>query len=233
MTFTFLPAKGSEMNLRQRKALRAVAAFLLFAVAQVSVQIGLADPNNPGSTPFPQQFIARLTTRANQPITVNGNSAATGASILTGALIETGPDTGATINLGPLGTLDIAPNTSLRLDYDENGNIKVVLISGCAILTTRRNANAEVETEKGPAAKSDKEAGGVIDICFPPGASAPTVGQGAAAAAGAGAGVTAGGGISPALLAALIGGGTAAVVIPIVVLSDNPSESAPSASLGN
>lgn len=230
--------RSTRMNLRQRKALKAVAAFMMFAIAQVYVQVGLADPNATGSIPPPQQFIARLTTTNNQPITINGNSAATGASILTGALIETGPDTGATINLGPLGRLDVAPNTSLRLEYDDRGNVKVVLISGCAILATGRNANGEVETEQGPAAKNERGAGGIIDICFPPGATAPAVNQGAAAAAGAGAGAAQAAGAAaagegglfglgvPATVAILAGGG-AAVVGPIIAFNDNPSVSIP------
>jgi hypothetical protein len=219
------------MNLRHRKALKVVAAFLMFAVVQVFVQVGLADPNAPAVTPLPQQFIARLTTRANQPISVNGNSASTGASILTGALIETGPDTGATINLGPLGTLDMAPNSSLRLEYDDQGNVKVTLITGCMILTTRRNASGEVETEQGTAAKTDRGAGGVVDICFPSGATAPTVNQGAAAAAGAGAGAK-GGGIS-ATTAAILAGVGAGIVGPILVAGGNPSVSTPNPSLSS
>ena len=114
------------MNSRRRKGLKAIAALLLFSVAQVGIQVGMAEPSSASpEVPLPQQFIARLTTRNNAPITVNGNSAATGASIVTGATIETGPDQAATVNLGPLGTLDIAPNTRLVLSYDEQGNVKV------------------------------------------------------------------------------------------------------------
>ena len=89
-----------------------IAALLLFSIAQVTLQVGLAEPNNT-TTPVtvPQQVVARLTTRNNLPVTVNGLSASTGASILTGATIETGADQAATVNLGPLGSLDIAPNT--------------------------------------------------------------------------------------------------------------------------
>jgi hypothetical protein len=191
------------MNPRLRKGYRVVAVFLLFAIVQIGMQIGFAAPTSPSPNmaALPQQFIARLTTRNNQPITVNGNPAATGTAIVTGATIETGADQSATVNLGPLGTLDIAPNTKLVLTYDEQGNVKAVLVVGCLILTAKKKTTGEVATEQtGSAGKTDPAKGGIIDICFPPGAAAPIVGQGAAAAAGAGAGGAAAG-------AAAAGGG--------------------------
>ena len=177
------------MNHKRQNGFRVIAALVLFAMLQAAMQIAFAAPTSPvpNPAPIPQQFIARLTTKNNQPITVNGNSAATGASIVTGATIETGADQSATVNLGPLGTLDIAPNTKLVLTYDENGNVKATLVFGCAILAAKKKTTGEVATEQGgTAAKTDPRNGGVLDICFPPGAAAPAVGQGAAAAAGAG-----------------------------------------------
>src|SRR6185436_18667796 len=124
------------MNQKRRSGSRVIAALLLVAILQIGLQVGLAEPNDMTiPVMVPQQIVARLTTRNNQPVTVNGLSANTGASILTGATIETGADQSATVNLGPLGTLDIAPNTKLVLTYDENGNVKALLIYGCAILT--------------------------------------------------------------------------------------------------
>ena len=224
------------MNQNRRHGSRAIAALLLFAVAQIGLQVGLAEPNNTTvTTAMPQQVVARLTTRNNQPITVNGLSATTGASILTGATIETGADQSATVNLGPLGQLDIAPNTKLVLTYDDQGNVKALIIFGCAILTAKKKTTGEVETEKGSAGKTDPAAGGILEVCFPPGAAAPTVGQGVAVGAGAGAGAQAGataaggGGLFglgvPATIAILAGGGAAALT-PLF-FQDNPSGSNP------
>jgi len=213
------------MNIRKRNALKAVAAFLVFAIAQVYVQVSFAEPGA-GTTPLPipQQLIAKLAGVRGGAITVNGNSATTGASIITGATIETGADQAATINLGSLGSLDIAPNTRLVLTYDENGNVKVTLVYGCAILRTKKKTTGEVATEQGTAGKTNPIAAGILDICFPPGAAGPVVGQGAAAAAGAGAAVTtattasAGGlfGLGVPATVAIIGGIAGAVIIPIV-----------------
>ena len=222
------------MTTNRRKGLRAVVVLVLFSLAQVGVQVGFAEPNAPTTPlPIPQQFIARLTTSNNQPITVNGNSAATGASIVTGATIETGADQSATVNLGPLGAVDIAPNTKLVLTYDQQGNLKVTLVVGCAILTAKKKATGEVATEQtGTAAKTDPAKGGILDICFPPGALAPVVGQGAAAAAGAGAtagaaAASAGGlfGIGIPATVAIVATGTAVALTPLTVFQGNPSGS--------
>src|ERR1044072_9526313 len=168
------------MNQKQRNGSRVIAVLLLFAIAQIGLQVGLAEPNTTtNTTAIPQQFVARLATRNNQPITVSGLSVNTDASILTGATIETGADQSATVNLGPLGQLDIAPNTKLVLTYDEKGNIKAVIVYGCAILTAKDRTKGEVATEQGTAGKTEPAAGGVLDVCFPPGAAGPTVGEGA------------------------------------------------------
>src|SRR6476661_9562366 len=151
------------MNPKRRNGSRVIAVLVLFAIAQISLQVGLAEPNtttNP--TAVPQQIVARLTTRNNQSITVNGLSAGTGASILTGATIETGADQSATVNLGPLGSLDIAPNTKLVLTYDDQGNVKALLIYGCAVLTAKKKTNGEIATEQGSLGKTDPAAGGVL-----------------------------------------------------------------------
>jgi hypothetical protein len=215
------------MNQKRRNGSRAIAALLLFSITQ----IGLATR----ATAIPQQFVARLTTRNNQPITVNGLSANTGASIVTGATIETGADQSATVNLGSLGTLDIAPNTKLVLTYDDQGNVKALIVYGCSILTAKKKTKGEIATEQGSAGKTDPAAGGVLDVCFPQGATAPQVGQGAAAAAGAGAGAATataaagGGGLFGLGRAATIAifAGIGAVALTPLAFQDNPSGSQP------
>ena len=206
---------------------RVIAALLLLAIVQISLQVGLAEPNNTTNpVAVPQQVIARLTTRNNQSILVNGLSANTGASILTGATIETGADQSATVNLGPLGTLDIAPNTKLVLTYDDQGNVKALLVYGCAILTAKKKTSGEIATEQGTAGKTDPAAGGVLNVCFPQGATAPTVtstGPSVPAATGGGGGLF---GLGTAATVAIFGGIGAAALTPLF-FQDNPSGSNP------
>jgi hypothetical protein len=236
------------MRLRNHKALKALALFLVFALSQFYVHATLAGPSLVKKTeavmlPPAQAITARLTTRGNQSVTVNGTNASTGASILTGATIETGDGVGATINLGPLGSIDLAPNTKVELQYS-NGQIKLKLLKGCAILKNKKGTQAEVDTEQGPASSNDGKAGGApLDVCFPEGSPNPIVNQGAAANAGAGAGggaaaaggggAAAGGGgglfgLGTAGTVALLGGIAAAIIIPIAITrGNNPSPSTP------
>src|SRR6185369_13491381 len=111
------------------------------------------------------------------------------------------------------------------------------IIYGCAILTAKKKTTGEVATEQGSAGKTDPAAGGVLDICFPQGAAAPTVGQGAAAAAGAGAGAATGGAVAGGGGGGLFGLGKAAtiaifagigaVALTPLAFQDNPSGSQP------
>lgn len=212
---------------QKRRGSRVIAALLLLAIVQVGLQVGLAEPTNTTNpVAVPQQIVARLTTRNNQPITVNGLSTNTGASILTGATIETGADQSATVNLGPLGTLDIAPNTKLVLTYDDQGNVKAVIVYGCAILTAKKKTSGEIATEQGTAGKTDPAAGGILNVCFPQGAAAPTVTNTlptAPAAAGGGGGLF---GLGKAATIAIFAGIGAAALTPLA-FQDNPSGSNP------
>jgi hypothetical protein len=229
------------ISIQQRKPLKALAVFLVFAVAQVYVQLSFAEPASSDASIFLQTqniIVARLATTGNRAITVNGISAATGATILTGATITTPADTGATVNLGTLGSVDLAPGTTIKLEFDDEGKLKVTLIVGCVIVHANKKTEAEVATEQnGTEKKTDKAAGGVIDACFPAGASGPTIGQGAAAAAGAGAGGSAGAtgaaaasstGIGTAATVAMIlGGAGAAVGVALAFRGVNPSVTNP------
>jgi hypothetical protein len=127
------------MNVRHRKATKTIAIFFAFCFAQVYVHGALPGPAPAGNAPLPQQIVARLTTKNNQPITVNGNQAGTGASILTGATIETPDQVSGVIDLGNAGVVEIQPNSTIKIDFDENGNVRVKVIRGCAV--TRKKTN--------------------------------------------------------------------------------------------
>lgn len=211
---------------QKRRGSKVIAALLLFSIAQVTLQVGLAGPNTP-TTPVvvPQQVVGRLTTRNNQPVTVNGLSASTGATILTGATIETGADQSATVNLGPVGSLDIAPNSKLVLTYDDQGNVKALIIYGCAVLTAKKKATGEITTEQGSAGKIDPAAGGVLNVCFAQGAAAPTINRTTASVPA----VTGGGGLFGLGTATTVAifAGIGAVALTPLAFQDNPSGSNP------
>ena len=220
------------MTTTRSKIKTTIAALLIYSTLQISGQVALAAPGSSSDTAsVPVQLIGRLTTRSNKPITVNGLSAATGASIATGATIETRSDESATVDLGPLGKLDISPNTKVVFTFDQAGDAKALVMFGCVILTANKGTRGEVSTEKGVVGTTDPAVGGVIEMCMPPGAATPTVGPGVAQNAGAvvtgGSSTTGGGGLfgigRAATIAVFIGGGLAALT-PLF-FRDNPSPS--------
>ncbi len=172
------------MRFSQEMAFKAIATFLVFAIVQVSVQLGFAEANPANAAP--QKLIARLSVRGNDSININGNRATTGASIVTGTLVETAADQGATIHIGQFTTVEVGANTRLRVDFDDNGNTTIRLIAGCVILRTREKSEGEIMLDTGTAGKTDRNKGGMLDVCWLNGQS--IINQGAAQAAGVGAG---------------------------------------------
>jgi len=223
------------MNLK-RNGSRAIAALLLFSIVQIGLQIGLAESNDTSNAiPITPQLVGRLTTRNNQPILVNGLSANTGASIVSGATLETGADQSATVSLGPLGSLDIAPNTKVTLTFDAQGNVNALVAVGCVILRANKGTTGEIATAQGSAGKTDPAVGGVLEMCFQQGAAAPVVGPGVAVGAGAGTGAPAGAaaagagglfGLGVPATVAIIAAAGAAATTPLFFQS-NPSGATP------
>jgi hypothetical protein len=188
------------MTNRHKKALTSLAVVLAFAFTQVGVLAGLPSPA-PGS---PQRAItAKLTTKNNAPITVNGNSTGTGSTILTGATIETPDQVSATIDLGDAGVVELQPGSKVQLDFDANGNVHVKVLKGCAVAKRKTNvlpdANTEIYTDS--ASEKTSKTRSHMGFCL-----APTGGL-AALGAGVGGGLT--GGAIAGVAAAAGGGATA------------------------
>ena len=197
------------MNQGWQKAMRAVAIILVLSITQVYIQTNLALPGDSakGSAASAQTQIAgKLVTRGSQPVLVNGNNASTGATILTNSVIETPDGVSATVNLGALGSLDIAPNTTLSVEF-VSGEVRVRVVRGCLILKARRGVNAQISTDQGIAAKNDPSQQQALDVCVVPGVPAPIVNQGAAANAGAGAGMVQTSALAPGLTGTSTGWG--------------------------
>lgn len=209
------------MNSRQQRISRAIALFVVFSTTQVYVGVSFAGPQPSAARsevalPTPQQTMGSLTTQGNKPITVNGAAAISGATVVSGASIETPEGVGGTVNLGALGSVQIDPNTKLTLEF-QNGSVKVMLLQGCLTLRTKKGTAGEVDTSQGAVGKSDPAKDGVVQVCAP-----GSVATAAAAAAGGG-GLF---GLGTVATVAIIGGGIAAVVIPIATRGTNNTLSA-------
>ncbi|HLN99906.1 MAG TPA: hypothetical protein VK208_15715 [Pyrinomonadaceae bacterium] len=191
------------MTKQRRNSSRAIAVFLAFALVQICIQLSFAAPAS-GTVVVPQQFIARLTTTGNQPITVNGASASSGATLLTGATIETPAAVSATIDLGALGTVELQPNSSIQLDFDDNGNVRVKVLRGCVVMRKSGGGVGEIYTAEGASEKTNNNRKG-LGFCFLNGGLNP-ISQTAATG-----GVAGGEGIgTEAIIAILAGGGALA-----------------------
>ena len=226
------------MNLRYQRLTMATALLVMLAVGQLYVGITFAEANLSLSVSktVPAQLMGILTTSNNKPITVNGASAVSGATIPSGASIETPNGVGATIRLGPLGSLCIAPNTKLSLEFDQQGKlVKITVTEGCVILRTSKDVSGAINGPQGVIGQIAAAAtGGSLDVCLKPGA-APSINQGSAVDAGAGASALDCGaagaaaapptGIPPAVTAAFIGGGAAGLFF--LFRGANPSPSGP------
>lgn len=187
------------MTTQRRRGFPTIAAFLAIALTQVFTQLSFAAPASAPAV-VPQQFIARITTTGNQPITVNNASAASGASLLTGATIETPAAVSATIDLGAFGTVELQPNSSIQLDFDDDGNVRVKILRGCVVMKKNGKGVGEVYTAEGASEKSNNNRKGLA-FCYANGGLSP-LGQAAAAGGAAGEGIG-----TEALVAILAGGG--------------------------
>jgi len=165
------------MNLKRRNGPRVIAALVVLSIAQIGLQISLAEPTTGTALPIPPQTVARLTTRNNQPIQVNGLSATTGASIVSGATLETGADQSATVNLGPLGSVYIGPSTKIVLTFDEQHNFTALVMFGCAKVSAKKNATGELATDQGSLGKTNPASGGDLEVKYQQGTT-PALGQG-------------------------------------------------------
>ena len=181
------------MKPRQIRALKALAVILAFTFTQVYVSAALPPPS-PGPVVPQQTPTARLTTKNNQPITVNNASASTGATILTGATIETPDQVGATIDLGDAGIIELEPNSKIQIDFDENGNVRVKVIRGCAATRKKNNVLKELPGEMElytdvDSEKTDKKKRRHVGGCILPNGQLGSLGGGIGGATLAGAAV--------------------------------------------
>lgn len=144
------------MTSKRWKVIKVMALFLAFAASQVYVQASLFGRHNASPQPVgaQQMLIGRIVTRQNKPVMVNGNSVPSGTTIFSGAQIRTPAGTGATIDLGSLGRVDMGPNTNLTLTFGQ-GNVSINLQLGYVMLTTNKEIKGSVINPQGAVTSTD------------------------------------------------------------------------------
>ena len=202
------------MKITQTRGAKIIALLLAFLLTQIFLGLTFAAP---GATdkridvPLPQAA-AVLTTQGNKRITVNGASATSGATILAGATIETPDGVSASVTIPGQGALMISANSKLTLDFS-HGQVRVMLLQGCAVLNTKKGTTGEIDNANGVIGKTDGTQDAFIDTCQTRTSPASTGGGGLST------------GAKVAIAAAVIGGGGAALAFGL--RGSNPSPSSP------
>lgn len=207
------------MRYRQNRVLTLATLFVIVAVMQTYMGVSFAARASAitALVPAVQGVSGILTTAGNKPITVNGASAGSGTTILSGATVETPDQVTASINVPGHGLIQIAANTRFTLEIDGTGNLKVNLLQGCVTLHTMKGTLGEVDNAQGTIGKTDVSKNDVVETCR---------GVKTAGAAAAGAGGLFGLGTA-ATVAIIAGGAGAGIGIALANRGANSSPSAP------
>jgi hypothetical protein len=123
--------------------LRIVSALLLIAVINVYVFAAGAIVPKSSESASAKVLLGKLVTTSNRPIIVNGAEAITGTVILSGAQLTTPAASLATVQLDSLGTVTVAPKSSVTLTFDSK-SVTVRILSGDATLSTADGVKGSV-----------------------------------------------------------------------------------------
>jgi hypothetical protein len=124
---------------------RIVSALVLIGVINVYVfAAGAVVPNNSTSeSASPKVLLGKLITTSNRPILVNGAEAITGTVILSGAQLMTPAAGLAMVQLDKVGTVTVAPSSSVTINFD-NKSVGVKVLYGDARLSTSTGVKGTV-----------------------------------------------------------------------------------------
>jgi len=116
-----------------------VATYSMVALAgseRVAGELSVSGKIVNGETPF---------------VKVNGEAAQSGRSIFSSSTIATPENASATVNIGKLGKIELAPNTTLALSFDEKGINGDLLAGRITVLNSSDSVN--IKTLDGTVAK--------------------------------------------------------------------------------
>lgn len=182
---------------------------------QVYVLAVPATSSNTAPKPSASKLIfGRLSTLGTEKVALNGSPVVSGTTILSDSQLTTPEKSGAVVDLGSAGKLEIAPKTDLTLSFNQN-SIRVNVLGGDALLTTNEGVKGSLAS---PDAKTQLTDGRNIASI---GTALYAADAGAAPATGTKCKV---GDIPCWLFWTLVGGGTAAVIIIVAAnRGGNPS----------
>jgi hypothetical protein len=124
---------------------KALSACLIVALYVTYSMVALANADN--------KMTGELIVNGKSQVTVNGEVAQSGRSIFSDSTITTADNGTATINLGKVGKIELAPNSSLIVNFDQNsitGNLSsgsVTVIGSADTTSAITTANGKVSSE--------------------------------------------------------------------------------------
>lgn len=83
-------------------------------------------------------------------VSVNGTSAISGATVFSDSTVTTAQNSSAVVSLGKLGRVEVLPNSSLKLSFNDTG-VTGMLSQGRVRLSTSSGVSATVSTKDGAA----------------------------------------------------------------------------------
>ena len=139
------------MNCLRRLSILALAGFVC-AIGLLQATVAQSPPQG------------RLLLKADSTVTVNGTSAISGATVFSDSTVTTGQNSSAVVSLGKLGRVEVLPESSLKLSFNDTG-ITVTLDQGRIGVSSLPRIDATVTTADGSVvAIDDKRNEFVVDV---------------------------------------------------------------------
>ena len=126
-----------------------LALCLAVAVLCTSSMVALAAPQQAQAGPSGDLSVVG-------EVTVNGTKAISGATVFSDSTITTAQGSSAVVSLGKLGRVELLPNSSLKLSFNED-NVTGALDSGRVRVSTPSGVNASVTTKDGSAVADNRQ----------------------------------------------------------------------------
>ncbi|HZB43720.1 MAG TPA: hypothetical protein VE360_00680, partial [Pyrinomonadaceae bacterium] len=89
-------------------------------------------------------------------VSVNGTSAISGATVFSDSTITTAQNSSAVVSLGKLGRVEVLPNSSLKLSFNDTG-VSGMLDSGRVRVSSSSGVSATVTTKDGAAVADNSQ----------------------------------------------------------------------------
>jgi hypothetical protein len=145
----------------RRNMLKATALLLAFSLVQFYFAFGATSARATNNKASGGLVFGRLAVSENQTIFLNGNKADAGATIFSGAELQTLDTVNATVQIPSVGRLEMSPNSKLTLDFTRD-SVNVRLSEGDATLTTFKGIDGSLTTPDGTMVRSDPSKSGSV-----------------------------------------------------------------------